>query len=108
MKYTLILPQTRSIRYSHSVSGMAFASLTKGTDNGGDELWTCSRDGEFLNAKKGDQWLHITLPVDGWVAVIHAGVVQCELVESTNSETPLYTIEFYEDGRLFINGTLHA
>jgi len=87
MKYTLTLPQSRSIRGNHTVDpkfhGSTIATLTVNTTAGGDEVWECLVDGEYLNAKKGDKWLHILEPVDGWVAVIHAGVEQCELVENT-------------------------
>jgi len=88
MKYTLELPQSRSIRGNHTVDpkfqGSTIATLTVNTTAGGNEVWECTRDNEFLNAKVGDLWLHILEPIDGWVAVIHAGVVQCTLVENTN------------------------
>jgi len=88
MKYTLTLPQSRSIRGNHTVDpkfqGSTIATLTVNTTAGGDEVWECTQNGEYLNSKIGDKWLHIVTPTDGWVAVIHAGVVQCKLVENTN------------------------
>lgn len=70
-----------SIRADHTVASDKISQLEVTEAHSGDFVWTCLVDGEFLNAKAGDEWLHLVTPVIGWVAIKHAGRVYCELID---------------------------
>jgi hypothetical protein len=94
MKYRLrLLKGNMAIRADHGtrkngIDIARLATLTDNTTNLGDVVWPCLVDGEqnYLNAKAGDSWLHITVPREGWVAIRHNGETLCELIEV--EETP--------------------
>jgi len=95
MKYRLrLLKGNMAIRSDHGVQKDGIdieklATLTPETTNSGDEVFTFFYDGEedYLNARMGDSWLHITVPREGWVAIRHNGETLCELIEV--DETPV-------------------
>jgi hypothetical protein len=107
MKYNLAINENMSIRKGHGVAYEKRATLTSATNAGGDELWSCTVDGELLNAKAGDLWIHLTLPIDGWVAVVHAGVRYGNVTDVTAPPADVtlkHTIEVYSNGSLVIDG----
>lgn len=101
-----LLDGNMSIRADHTVSSNKIDQLEVNEPHTGDLVWNCLVDGEFLNAKAGDEWLHLTTPVVGWVAIKHAGRVYCELIDLGNEVTLKHVIDVFSDGSIKIDGTL--
>lgn len=105
-----LLDGNMSIRADHTVTSDKISQLEVTEVHEGDYVWNCLVDGEFLNAKAGDEWLHLVTPVVGWVAVKHAGRIYCELI-NLNPDPPedvtlKHVIDVYSDGSLRIDGSL--
>lgn len=64
-----------NIRSEHNTTSAIVGSLDFGVHAKGDFTYEIKADGEAKDAKLGDQWLHITSPVIGWVAVVHNGTL---------------------------------
>ena len=101
-----LLDGNMSIRADHTVASSKVDQLEINEPHTGDFTWTCLVDGEFLNSKAGDEWLHLITPVVGWVAIKHAGRVYCELIDLDNEVTLKHVIDVFSDGSVKIDGTL--
>lgn len=88
MKYSVTpIEGNMSIRDGHSTGNVKMATLGANTTGLGDEIWTCTVDGELVGAKVGDMWLRLEKPTKGWVAIRHGGHDYCKLTE-TGPESP--------------------
>lgn len=60
-----------NIRADHNTTSAIVGSLDYGVHGVGDFTYEVKADGEAKDAKLGDQWMHVTSPAVGWVAVVH-------------------------------------
>lgn len=82
MAYEFTSTKTRSIRKGPEVvSDDYVGSLPAGTIGVGDELFVY--DADKGTSLKGDKWLHLLSPKVGWTAVIHRGLTQGDLVDTS-------------------------
>jgi len=95
MRYTITPTYAMSLRNDHNTAALKIGRLDIGEQAKGDELWTASITTSSANA--GDKWMRVReingLPADGWIAIIHRGVVYCTLTDSGGVPTDPPTAE---------------
>ncbi len=84
MRYSITSTFVMSLRKDHTTSAAKITTMDAGKVAKGDELWVAAQT--TSTAKAGDTWLRVKeidgQPADGWMAVVHLGVVYCSLHDS--------------------------
>lgn len=84
MRYTITSTYVMSLRSDHATVSNKIGLMDPGKRAKGDDIWVASQTTNL--AKAGDKWLHVKemdgKAVDGWMAIIHLGLVYCAVQDS--------------------------
>ena len=73
-----------SLRKDHTTAATKIGLMDPGKEAKGDDIWVASQTTNLVKA--GDKWLHVKemdgKPVDGWMAIIHLGLVYCAVQDA--------------------------
>jgi len=78
------------LREDHTTFANVIETYDANSTVEGDLIWTAPANGEQVYA--GDKWLHCTkinsVPVNGWMTIIHLGKTYCIIVDESELPPP--------------------